>query len=167
MNMLVMNFSLYWIIFYSPTILFNLSVSCFKTGRARMTNSTLHVTCILYPGSLPVFFWIMSLLRHLILRQSLLRHLLLRQSLLLLLILRQWPIVFAILAHLAIQMQYRTAHLTWKGHGFYSRVGSFFQRGPTKYFLQKKILFHVDLIKMLSLISLFLRFPLYFPQNSG
>jgi hypothetical protein len=33
-----------------------------------------------------------------------------------------------------------------------------FQRGPTKYFLQKKILFHVDLIKMLSLISLFLRF---------
>jgi hypothetical protein len=32
-----------------------------------------------------------------------------------------------------------------------------FQRGPTKYFLQKKILFHVDLIKMLSLISLFLR----------
>ena len=42
-----------------------------------------------------------------------------------------------------------------------------FQRGPTKYFLQKKILFHVDLIKMLSLISLFLRFPSYFPQNSG
>ena len=40
-----------------------------------------------------------------------------------------------------------------------------FQRGPTKYFLQKKILFHVDLIKMLSLISLFLRFPSYFPQN--
>jgi hypothetical protein len=42
-----------------------------------------------------------------------------------------------------------------------------FQRGPTKYFLQKKILFHVDLIKMLSLVSLFLRFPSYFPQNSG
>ena len=41
-----------------------------------------------------------------------------------------------------------------------------FQRGLTKYFLQKKILFHVDLIKMLSLISLFLRFPSYFPQNS-
>jgi hypothetical protein len=39
--------------------------------------------------------------------------------------------------------------------------------GPTKYFLQKKILFHVDLIKMLPLISLFLRFPSYFPQNSG
>ena len=36
-----------------------------------------------------------------------------------------------------------------------------------KYFLQKKILFHVNLIKMLSLISLFLRFPSYFPQNSG
>jgi hypothetical protein len=31
-----------------------------------------------------------------------------------------------------------------------------FQRGPTKYFLQKKILFHIDLMKMLSLISLFL-----------
>ena len=42
-----------------------------------------------------------------------------------------------------------------------------FQRGQTKYFLKKKILFHEDLIKMLSLISLFLRFPLYFPQNSG
>jgi hypothetical protein len=42
-----------------------------------------------------------------------------------------------------------------------------FQRGPTKYFLQKKMLFHVDLIKMLSLISLFLLFPSYFPQNSG
>ena len=42
-----------------------------------------------------------------------------------------------------------------------------FQRDRTKYFLQKKILFHVDLIKMLSLISLFLRFPSYFPQNSG
>ena len=40
-----------------------------------------------------------------------------------------------------------------------------FQRGPTKYFLQKKILFHVDLIKMLSLISLFLRFPSYFPSK--
>ena len=37
-----------------------------------------------------------------------------------------------------------------------------FQRGPSKYFLQKKILFHVDLIKMLSLIRLFLRFPSYF-----
>ena len=36
-----------------------------------------------------------------------------------------------------------------------------------KIFLQKKILFHVDLIKMHSLISLFLRFPSYFPQNSG
>jgi hypothetical protein len=46
-------------------------------------------------------------------------HLLLRQSLLRLLILRQWPIVFAILALLAIQMQYGIAHLTWKGHGFY------------------------------------------------
>ena len=44
---------------------------------------------------------------------------------------------------------------------------SFQRRGPTKYFLQKKILFHVDLIKMLSLISLFLQFPSYFPQNSG
>ena len=112
MNMLVMNFSLYvyWIIFYSPTIFFNLSVSCFKTGRARM-----------YPGSLRVFFWIMSLLRHSILQQSFFRHLLLR-----LLILRQWPIVFAILALLAIQMQYGTAHLTWKGHGFYPGVGSFF-----------------------------------------
>ena len=64
-----------------------------------------------------------------------------------------------------------------KGAWFLSRVGSFyrmqrycfkaFQRGPTKYFLQKKILFHVDPIKMLSLISLFLRFPSYFPQNSG
>jgi hypothetical protein len=53
---------------------------------------------------------IMSLLRHSILRQSLPRHLLLRQSLLRLLILRQWPIVFAILALLAIQMQYGTAH---------------------------------------------------------
>ena len=45
-----------------------------------------------------------------------------------------------------------------------------FQRGPTKYFftkLEKKILFHVDLIKMLSVISLFLRFLSYFPQNSG
>jgi hypothetical protein len=31
-----------------------------------------------------------------------------------------------------------------------------FQHSPTKYFLQKKILFHIDLIKMLSLISLFL-----------
>ena len=55
-----------------------------------------------------------SLLRHSILRQSLLRHLLLWQSLLRLLILRQWPIVFAILVLLAIQMQYGTAHLTWK-----------------------------------------------------
>jgi hypothetical protein len=106
----------------------------------------------------------MSLLRHSILRQSLLRHLLLRKSLLRLLILRQWPIVFAILALLAIQMQYGTAHLTWKGHGFYPESEVFFvcsaivfkafQRGPTKYFLQKKMLFHVDLIKMLSLISL-------------
>ena len=51
---------------------------------------------------------------------------LLRQSLLRLLILRQRPIVFAILTLLAIQMQYGTAHLTWKGHGFYPRVGSFF-----------------------------------------
>jgi hypothetical protein len=42
-----------------------------------------------------------------------------------------------------------------------------FQCGPTKYFLQKKISFHVDLIKMVSLISLFLRFSSYFPQNSG
>jgi hypothetical protein len=116
-----------------------------------------------------------SLLRHSILRQSLHRHLLLRQSLLRLLILRQWPIVFAILVLLAIQMQYGIAHLTWKGHGFYPGVRSFFrmqrycfkafQRGPTKYFLQKKILFHVDLIKMLSLISLFLRFPSYFPSK--
>jgi hypothetical protein len=79
---------------------------------------------------------------------------------------------------LAIQMQYGTArHLTLKGHGFYPEIRSFFvcsaivfkafQRGPAKYFLQKKIVFHVDLIKMLSLISLFLRFPSYFPQNSG
>ena len=36
-----------------------------------------------------------------------------------------------------------------------------FQCGPTKYFLQKKILFHVDLIKILSLISLFLRSDAY------
>ena len=62
-----------------------------------------------------------------LLRQSLLRHLLLRQSLLRLLILRQWPIVFAVLALLAIQMQYRTAHLTWKEHSFYPGVGSFFR----------------------------------------
>jgi hypothetical protein len=42
------------------------------------------------------------------------------QSLLRLLILRQWPIIFAILALLTIQMQYRTAHLTWKKrHVFY------------------------------------------------
>ena len=61
---------------------------------------------------------IMSLLWH-----SILRHLLLRQSLLRLLILWQWPIVFAILALLAIQLQYGTALLTWKGHGFYPRVG--------------------------------------------
>ena len=65
-----------------------------------------------------------------------------------------------------------------KGAWFLSRSRKFFfvcsaivfkdfQCGPTKYFLQKKILFHVDLIKMLSLISLFLRFPSYFPQNSG
>ena len=65
-----------------------------------------------------------------------------------------------------------------KGAWFFSRSQKFFpvcsvivfkafQRGPTKYFLQKKILFHVDLIKMLSLISWFLRFPSYFPQNSG
>ena len=40
-------------------------------------------------------------------------------------------------------------------------LARFLQRGPTKYFLQKKILFHVDLIKMFSLISLFLRFPSY------
>jgi hypothetical protein len=40
-------------------------------------------------------------------------------------------------------------------------LSRFLQRGPTKYFLQKKILFHVDLIKMFSLISLFLRFPSY------
>jgi hypothetical protein len=40
-----------------------------------------------------------------------------------------------------------------------------FQRAQQNIFLQKKILFH--LIKMLSLISLFLRFPSYFPQNSG
>jgi hypothetical protein len=58
-------------------------------------------------------------------------------------------------------MQYGTArHLTLKGHGFYPEIRSFFvcsaivfkafQRGPAKYFLQKKIVFHVDLIKMLS-----------------
>jgi hypothetical protein len=29
-----------------------------------------------------------------------------------------------------------------------------FQRGPTKYSLQKKILFHIDLIKMIIFISL-------------
>jgi hypothetical protein len=45
-------------------------------------------------------------------------------SLLRLLILRQWPIVFAILA---LFMQYRTAHLTWNGNGFYPGVGSFFR----------------------------------------
>jgi hypothetical protein len=67
-------------------------------------------------------YGIMSLLRH-----SILRHLLLRQSLLRLLILRQWQIVFAILALLAIQMQYGTAHLSWKGHGFYLGVVSFFR----------------------------------------
>ena len=39
---------------------------------------------------------------------------------------RPW-IVFAILPLLAIQMQYGTAHLTWKGHGFYPGVGSFFR----------------------------------------
>jgi hypothetical protein len=61
-----------------------------------------------------------------------------------------------------------------KGAWFLSRSRKFFsyaallflklfKRGPTKYFLQKKILFHIDLIKMLSLISLFLRFPSYFP----
>jgi hypothetical protein len=37
-----------------------------------------------------------------------------------------------------------------------------FQRDTTTYFLQKKILFHVDLIKMPSLISLFLRFSSQF-----
>ena len=42
-----------------------------------------------------------------------------------------------------------------------------FSARPSKFFLQKKIVFHVDLLKMLSLISLFLRFPSYFPQNSG
>jgi hypothetical protein len=41
-----------------------------------------------------------------------------------------------------------------------------FQRGPTQYFLQKKTLFHVDLIKMISLISLFLRFPSEHRQQS-
>ena len=46
--------------------------------------------------------------------------------LLLLLILRQWPMVFAILTLLAIQMQYGTTHLTWKGHSFYPGVRSFF-----------------------------------------
>ena len=68
-----------------------------------------------------------------------------------------------------------------KGAWFLSRSRKFFfacsaivfkafQCGPTKYFftkLEKKILFYVDLIKMLSVISLFLRFPSYFPQNSG
>ena len=124
-------------------------------------------------------FGIMSLLRHSILWQSLLRHSILRQSLLRLLILRQWPIVFAILALLTIQMQYGTAHLTWKKrHGFYPGVGSFFSHAALLFlklfsaaqqniFLQKKILFHVDLIKLLSVISLFIRFPSYFPQNSG
>ena len=70
---------------------------------------------------------------------------LLRQSLPRLLILRQWPIIFAILALLTIQMQYRTVHLTWKKrHGLYpgicfvcsAIVFKAFQRGPTKYFLQ-------------------------------
>jgi hypothetical protein len=42
-----------------------------------------------------------------------------------------------------------------------------FSAAQQNIFLQKKILFHVDLIQMLSLISLFLRFPSYFPQNSG
>ena len=42
-----------------------------------------------------------------------------------------------------------------------------FSTAQQNIFLQKKILFHVDLIKMLPLICLFLRFPLHFPQNSG
>ena len=59
-----------------------------------------------------------------------------------------------------------------KGAWFLSRSRKFFfacsaivfkafQCGPTKYFLQKKILFHVDLKKMLSPISLFLRSDAY------
>ena len=65
-----------------------------------------------------------------------------------------------------------------KGAWFLSRSRTFFSyaallflklfsAAQQKIFLQKKILFHVDLIKMLSLISLFLRFPSYFLQNSG
>jgi hypothetical protein len=60
--------------------------------------------------------------------------------------------------------------LSWSRNFFFvcsAIVFKAFQRRPTKCFLQMKILFHVDLIKMLSLISLFLRFPSYFPQNSG
>ena len=115
-----------------------------------------------------LLFAIMSLLRHSILRQSLLRHSILRQSLLRhlllrLLILRQWPIVFAILALLAIQMQYGSSHLTFFVCS--AIVLRLFSAAQQNIFLQKKILFH--LIKMLSLISLFLRFPSYFPQNSG
>ena len=68
-----------------------------------------------------------SILRQSLLRQSLLRHLLLRQSLLRLLILRQWPIVFAILALLAIQMQYGTAQFNLKGAWFLSRSRKFFR----------------------------------------
>jgi hypothetical protein len=90
------------------------------------------------------FIGIMSLLRHSVLRQSLLRHLLLRQSLLRLLILRQWPIVFAILAHLAIQMQYGTAHFIPELEVFFvcsAIVFKAFQRGPTNTFYKRKYYF--------------------------
>ena len=40
-----------------------------------------------------------------------------------------------------------------------------FQRGPTQYFLQKKTLFHVDLIKMLSMISFVSSIPVIFSSK--
>jgi hypothetical protein len=101
---------------------------------------------------------IMSLLRHSILRQSLLRHLLLRQSLLRLLILRQWPIVFA--GAFSNPNAVRDCPFKLKGAWFLSRSRKFFSNAALLFlklfsaaqqniFLQKKILFHVDLIKML------------------
>ena len=118
-----------------------------------------------------------SLLRHSILRQSLLRHLLLRQSLLRLLILRVTDSLCNSGAfnnpNAVRDCPFNLKEEAWflsQSRMFFCMkaiVFKAFQHGPTKYFLQKKILFHVDLIKMLSLISLFLRFPSYFPQNSG
>ena len=55
-------------------------------------------------------------------------------------LLRQWPIVFAILALLAIQMQYGTAHLTWKGHGFSVWNEGQPLAGPKIFFWASKIL---------------------------